>query len=236
MEELTILPKKPKENNREYAYRLLRYNIMTLVLKPGDSVNENEIAEQLGVSRTPIHEAVTLLKSEYLVDIIPQSGSSISFIKLSTVREGLFMRSTLEPAIYRQLAGNIPSEYLRQMLENLKEADQIVLNSGDAELDHYIQLDDAFHKIAYMAAQKPALWIAMQKVCSQFQRIRYQESLLIKEDMTRIHGEHRLLYEYLLMSGSPYFNLDSFYDQHLSYFKSYLPRILENYPEYYIID
>lgn len=236
MEPLTILPRKATENNREYSYRLLRYNIMTLVLKPGDTISENEIAEQLGVSRTPVHEALTLLKTEYLVDIVPQSGSSVSYIRLGTVREGLFMRITLEPAIYRQLSGNIPGEYLQQMRENLMEADRIVLDRDAVELDHYVRLDDEFHKIAYMAAQKPGLWAAMQKLCSQFQRIRYQESILIKEDMTRIHNEHRTLYEYLLLGGSPFFNLDTFYEQHLSYFKSYLPRLLEDYPEFYLLD
>lgn len=236
METLTILPRKPKENNREYSYRLLRYNIMTLILKPGAPINENEIAEQFGISRTPVHEALMMLKSEYLVDIMPQSGSKISLISLRNIREGLFMRCTLEPAIYRQLAGNISADYLAQMEQNLNEADRIILSDSDDSLDRYIKLDDNFHKIAYIAAQKPTLWIATKTVCSHFQRIRYQEALLIKEDLSHIHEEHRQLYEYLLLGGSAFFNLEDFYEKHLTYFKSYFSKLLAEYPEYFIKD
>lgn len=236
MTPLTLLPRKPKENNRTYAYRLLRYNIMTLVLIPGTAINENEIAEQLGSSRTPVHEALSLLKNDYLVDILPQSGSFVSKISMRNVREGVFMRETLEPAIYRQLAGSISETYLAQMAENLDRAKTMILSGADDSLDRYIKLDDEFHKIAYLAAQKPILWTAMKTVCSHFQRIRYQEFLILQIDMRHTHSEHRQLYEYLLYGGSSYFNLDQFYDEHLSYFKTYLPQLLKLNPEYFIMD
>lgn len=234
MDRLTLLSRRPKENNREYVYRLLRYNIMTLVLVPGCSINEAEVAEQLGVSRTPVHEALTMLKNEYLVEILPQSGSFVTKISLRNIREGLFMRATMEPAIYRQLAGNIGEEYLDQMAANLEEASHIMLNDQDDSLDRYLKLDDNFHKIAYLAAQKPILWSAVKTVCSHFQRIRYQESILIKIDMSHIHHEHEQLYEYLMLGGSCYFDLEKHYDMHLSYFKTYFAQLLEMHPEYYI--
>lgn len=236
MRSLTILPRKPKENNREYSYRILRYNIMTLVLEPGAVLNENEIAEQLTISRTPVHEALTKLKSEYLVDIVPQSGSSVSLISLRNIREGLFLRTTIEPVIYRQLAGNIEGKYLADMESNLAEADRMILSSEDDSIDRYIKLDDQFHKIAYIAAQKIILWSAMKQVCSHFQRIRYQESILIKKDLTHISREHQQLYDYLLLGGSNSFDLETFYHDHLSYFKSYFSEILSQYPNYFIKD
>lgn len=236
MNQLTILPRKTTENNREYSYRILRYNIMTLVLEPGATLNENEIAEQINVSRTPVHEALTKLKSEYLVDIVPQSGSSVSLISLRNIREGLFMRTTIEPVIYRQLAGTIEGKYLTQMEENLAEADRMILSIEDDSIDRYIKLDDQFHKIAYVAAQKTILWAAMKQVCSHFQRIRYQESILIKKDLTHISGEHKKLYEYLLLGGDSFFNLETFYHEHLSYFKGYFAQILSEYPDYFIKD
>lgn len=84
-----ILSKRiEKENNREYAYRVLRDNIMTLQLLPGTTINEGELAELFHTSRTPIHEAVLMLKEEYLVDVYPQSGSKISRIQLDILKEG----------------------------------------------------------------------------------------------------------------------------------------------------
>lgn len=236
MENLTLLPRKPKENNREYSYRVLRYNIMTLVLVPGATINENEIAEQLGTSRTPVHEALSLLRSEHLVDIVPQSGSRVSYISLRNVREGLFLRNTIEPPIYRQLAGNLSSIYLQQMSDNLAAAEAITLAESDSSIDQYIKLDDQFHKIAYMAAEKPIIWNSMCMVCSHFERIRFQEAILIKQNLSHIHGEHIQLYNFLLLGGSKFFDLDDFYSDHLSYFKSYFPTLLSNYPEYFIKD
>ena len=90
MNEMTILPRKPTENNKEYSYRVLYYNIMTMKLPPGTSITENEVAEQLNISRTPVHEALTMLKVEYLVDIVPQSGSSVTLINLKRARRSFY--------------------------------------------------------------------------------------------------------------------------------------------------
>ena len=96
-----ILSKRiEKENNREYAYRVLRDNIMTLQLLPGTTINEGELAELFHTSRTPIHEAVLMLKEEYLVDVYPQSGSKISRIQLDILKEGYFLRSLIEREIF----------------------------------------------------------------------------------------------------------------------------------------
>lgn len=236
MSDLNILSRKDQENNRAYAYRLLRYNIMTLKLVPDTALNENEIAEQLGISRTPVHEALTLLKNDYLVDILPQNGSFISKISMRQVREGLFMRNTLEPAIYRQLSGNISEAYLQQMAQSIEASKAMTLSGSDDSLDRYIKLDDEFHKLAYLAAGKPTLWTSMKTVCSHFQRIRYQEFLVMQINMNHICEEHRHLYEYLLYGGSSYFDLDAFYDRHLSYFKTYLPELMRANPEYYVFD
>jgi len=236
MNQLTTLPRKPKENNRAYAYRILHYNIMTMVLPPGTALNENEVAEQLGTSRTPVHEALTLLTKDYLVEIRPQSGSFISRISLRNVREGLFMRSTLEPAIYRQLAGNISKEDLNAISANLEHTRQMIPSGKDDFIDPYIKLDDKFHKLAYLAAGKPILWASVTNVCSHFQRIRYQEYQVVQTNLTHVYDEHRQLYEYLLFGGSAYFDLDSFYEQHLSYFKTYLPKLISTHPDYYIMD
>ena len=66
----------PDENSRAYSYWALRRNIMILRLEPGAILNEAELGEQLGMSRTPIREALILLGNEGLVDILPQRGRS----------------------------------------------------------------------------------------------------------------------------------------------------------------
>ena len=98
------------ENNRAYAYRMLRKNIMTLQLQPGCQLSEAELCEQLAMSRTPVHEALMMLKSEWLVDVLPQRGSIVSKISVPYLNEGFAMRRILEPALLRGLAGYIAGE------------------------------------------------------------------------------------------------------------------------------
>ena len=75
MRNLQLIKREETENNREYVYRLLRYNIMCLRMIPGEIIRENDIAKMLKVSRTPVHEAVLMLKENYLVEVLPQSSS-----------------------------------------------------------------------------------------------------------------------------------------------------------------
>lgn len=238
MNELILLPRKKTENNREYACRVLRYNIMVLNLAPGETLNENEICQYLKVSRTPVHEALTLLKSEQLVNIVPQSGSNVSLINLNNIREGLFFRSTIEPQIYHQLAGNISLKYLDAMNQNLTEAEQILANSPSNELQIHelIQLDDHFHKLAYEAANKLNIWSAMKSVCSHMDRIRYQGHVTQLDDYQKNHDDHKLIYEYLLINGNPSFDFANFYTNHLTQFQHYFPTLYKEHPEHYAMD
>ncbi|MEG0339412.1 MAG: GntR family transcriptional regulator, partial [Oscillospiraceae bacterium] len=80
---LTYFVPNQNENSRAFAYRLLRNNIMTLKLVPGTVIKEGELSRQLNMSRTPIHEAITALKDEWLVEVVPQSGTKVTLIDKS---------------------------------------------------------------------------------------------------------------------------------------------------------
>jgi len=71
----TASAKMPGENNKEYSYRVIKEAIMTLKLKPGQSISEIELAEALQISRTPIREVMAKLLEEYFVEVKPQIGT-----------------------------------------------------------------------------------------------------------------------------------------------------------------
>ena len=110
-----IVPRLPQEKHSRYAYRNIRQNNMECRLKPGALINEAALAAAMGISRTPVHEAILRLHTEKLVDVIPRKESRVSFINLSLVNEGIFLRCAYEPELVRSLAGNIGGEYLRRM-------------------------------------------------------------------------------------------------------------------------
>lgn len=235
MEQLVIIDRKKGENNREYSYRLLRYNIMNMYLVPGTTLNEGDICKELNVSRTPVHEAMTLLRTEQLVDIVPQCGSSVSLISLKNVREGSFMRNLIEPTIYKQIAKSISPAYLNKMQECINKHKEL-LAQGPLTKDTtplLIALDDEFHHLAYEAAQKPNLWKATRSVCSHYDRIRFNGIIAGVDDPVHVLEEHTKILEYLLLGGNVYFDFDEEYKKHLNHFTAYFSTLFSNHPEFF---
>lgn len=166
------------ENNRAYAYRMLRKNIMTLQLQPGCQLSEAELCEQLAMSRTPVHEALMMLKSEWLVDVLPQRGSIVSKISVPYLNEGFAMRRILEPALLRGLAGKLTREQLNEFQELLNRQNEDLYLDQDAADDFFISLDNDFHRLLYRDSGYDRIWEAMHNVTSHMDRVRYLDSAL----------------------------------------------------------
>ena len=166
---IRLLEKREKENNREYAYRTLRENIMTLELPPGETLNENELAEKMKVSRTPVHEAILMLKEEALAEVYPQSGSRVSRLEVERLNEGYFLRLQVEPEIMRQIAGNLSSEEIMAFKQNLKYQSEAL--KREDYLDEFYRLDEEFHHMIYRFSRKETIWRAVKNVCSHYDRV-----------------------------------------------------------------
>ncbi|WP_413988283.1 GntR family transcriptional regulator [Labrys okinawensis] len=88
----------------ERVQSVLREAIIGFELAPGADIDKLAICERLGVSRFPVSEALARLQSEGLVEILPQRGTRVSRIRLSDVRQSMFIRSALEAQAVRVLA------------------------------------------------------------------------------------------------------------------------------------
>ena len=108
-----------KENNRDFAFRVIRENIINLEIKPGSMISEQDIADELKLSRTPVHEALQELARTKIVDIQPQRGSLVSLIDMKLVEEAVFMRSTIESAITEEACQIATEKDIQQLEENV---------------------------------------------------------------------------------------------------------------------
>src|SRR5690554_1585330 len=90
-----------KESARDYALRLIKESIISLSLIPGSMVSESELSIKLGLSRTPVREALIELSKSQVVEIFPQKGIYISLIDPVLVEEDRFLRLVLEQAMVR---------------------------------------------------------------------------------------------------------------------------------------
>ena len=117
--ELKIVEKHEYENSKNYIYRILKANIMSLFLKPGEKISEAELQEIFKTSRSPIREALVKLEKENLIEIFPQKGTKVSLIDLNLVDDTLFMRKILESEVMKLvLESNLNKEILLKKLKN----------------------------------------------------------------------------------------------------------------------
>ena len=141
------------ETARDYARRMLKANIISMELVPGAMVSENELAAQMGLSRTPVREALMDLAQYHVVDVLPQRGSRISLIDYALVEESRFVRQVLETAILDQVCERATPADISQLRQNvrLQALTQEPEMSGSLSM---MELDDAFHQILFLIAQK----------------------------------------------------------------------------------
>lgn len=160
----------PRETGRDYALRTLKDNIIRLELKPGSMVSENELASEMGLSRTPVREALIELSKVKIVEIYPQQGSVVSLIDYNMVEESQFMRRVLECAVVELDCTMAGPDDLNKLWENIKLQTFYVENHDTGEM--LLKLDDQFHKTLFDIAQKPQVFTLMRNIAIHFDRVR----------------------------------------------------------------
>lgn len=122
----------------------LREAIVTLEIAPGTPLDKAALASRFGVSRFPIAEAFNRLKAEGLVDIRPQSGSTVSLIRLADVRENMFLRRALEGEAMALIATRGDPGTLTEVERNLR-CQRSAVEADDRAGFHRLDLE--FHDI-----------------------------------------------------------------------------------------
>lgn len=178
---------RPGESTRERVYASLREAITTAQLEPGRRLSENELAGELGVSRTPIREALALLREERLVAIVPQLGTFVTLISPRAVHDAGFVREALECAAVRLAAERITVDTLEDLQANLASQERVV-ERGDP--DRFDRLDNDLHRMLSAASGRPIAWSLAQRANGQLDRVR-RLSLPEPGFLADMLGEHR---------------------------------------------
>lgn len=147
----------------------LRLDIIRLVRRPGDPISEKELAQQFGVSRTPVREALLRLAEERLVEIFPQSGTFVARIPLAGLPEAILVRRSLEVTMAELAAQRRKPEGLSAMAKAIERQKQAAQSQ---DMDSFHQADDDFHAAIALAANHPGVWALVQSVKTQVDRFR----------------------------------------------------------------
>lgn len=155
------------ENLREKAYRIIKQRIISCQLSPGSALNERELVEEIGVSRTPIREALNRLEKETLVTIIPGRGSFVSSITVKEINDIYQLREIIEPYVTDLVAPSFPEERLAAYRDAFLALDQ-------DDYDGLARLDSEFHSLIMDAAENDRINQVMANMYAQNQRIRFR--------------------------------------------------------------
>jgi DNA-binding GntR family transcriptional regulator len=156
---------------RDQIYTVVRRAIVTGNLRPGAVVNEVEIAEKLGVSRTPVREAVKKASDEGLVDVLAQSGTFVAEINRSQVEEAYIVRIALECESMGRAAPLMTDLHI-QDLEAIIGRHESALRRG--RFDEAIACDDDFHRYVAQISGLTMLWKVVDTCKAQMDRCRLQ--------------------------------------------------------------
>lgn len=174
---------------RDVVFKTLRQAILRGELKPGERLMEIQLANKLGVSRTPVREAIRKLELEGLVLMVPRKGAEVAQITEKSLIEVLEVRKALEELAVKLACERISAEEL----EMLKEAEQKLENVlEDEDITVVAEADIEFHDVIYNATGNQKLIQLLNQFREQMYRFRV-EHLKRKEFHPQILAEHNEL-------------------------------------------
>ncbi|WP_338889500.1 GntR family transcriptional regulator [Rhodococcus sovatensis] len=156
-----------KVTAREAAYKELRHRIVSLKLAPGSPLSENELAEHLSVSRTPVRESLILLAEEGLVQVFPQLGTFVSRVDTDKVADAQFVREAIEIASLKDAVASRSQDDVAALRSNLKDQSQPGLSMED-----FFELDEKFHQTLLAAGGHSAAWRSVESAKAHLDRAR----------------------------------------------------------------
>lgn len=151
------------------VYTALRNKILAMSFKPGTVLRKGVLCEQLGVSRSPVTEALNRLSSDGLVDIIPQSATRVSQFSMFELREESFLREAVEVAAVAKVALDHTDDQLTVLSRNLKMQRLLV---EDEDFQGFFEADLEFHELILAFTGFPKVAVTAGQMSLQLRRAR----------------------------------------------------------------
>lgn len=168
MQKNKILKKALKEN----AYQLIKNRIIYCKMMPGDDISEEYIAQELGISRTPVREALLQLEKENFVDIYPRKGTFVSQISLQDIYEIFEIRQIIEcyaaKVVCKQISPKKLNYYRKKFIKEFGN-----FNDDLDDYSKWMEIDREFHTYIVNATQNSNLIQIFVNIFDRHQRARY---------------------------------------------------------------
>jgi len=184
-----IYRRDPSISAVQQVYEDVRHQIINLKLEPGTTISKNDVAQQFGISPTPVREAMLRLGEEGLVNIFPQSRTSVSLIDIQQAQEIHFLRLSVEVEVVRVLARSIEKSGLDE-LKAWIERQNTELKAGDQSA--FKLADNHFHEEMFRQAGVQGLMRLLDTRRGHYDRIRGL-FLMVQARRQTVIKEHRAI-------------------------------------------
>lgn len=181
------------------VFHTIREDILSGKYRYNEELKEKTIGDELGVSRTPVREALRQLELEGLVTIIPNKGAYVVGISKEDIKDIYEIRSRLEGLCAKWACSNITKEQLDELDENIYLSEFHAGKDGHAE--QILELDNKFHEILYEASKSPVLEHTLSDFHHYVQRVR-KITLADSKRAVASNEEHRQIVEALKAKDS----------------------------------
>ncbi|MCF2682660.1 GntR family transcriptional regulator [Faecalicatena contorta] len=179
---------------RDVVFNTLRQAILRGELKPGERLMEIQLANKLGVSRTPIREAIRKLELEGLVLMIPRKGAEVADISEKSLRDVLEVREALEELAVQLACDKITKEEIEDLKKAAEDFKKILKSRDITEI---AEADVRFHDIIFMATDNQKLVQLLNNLREQMYRFRV-EYLKKEEVHPQLIAEHEKIIEHIM--------------------------------------
>jgi DNA-binding GntR family transcriptional regulator len=212
---------------RDQVYMALREAIVSAELEPGRRLSENELADLLGVSRTPVREALARLRDERLVAIVPQLGTYVTLISEEGVEDAAFVREALECSAIRLATGRADDAALADLQANLAAQERA---RADEDSEAFDRLDDAMHRALCDLSGREIAWTLSRRANGHLDRVR-RLSLPDPAYLGEMVDEHREVIAAVADRDAD--RAEQLLRHHLRMVLSSLPHLQAEHPEYF---
>ena len=219
-------------NARETAYRILRSRIINLDLKPGEALNVSELAEEMGMSRTPVREAIIMLDIAKLVVVRPQSGTFVAPIVLEIAEMEQFARFALEKEMIYRACQNMTAVDESRYAENLHLYAFFLESQAPDREEKLMEVDNDFHRIAFQINGKENHFARMQETLQHIERLRVLSLLTIKDD--QVNSDHQHIADALLKRDAA--TAEYWLEKHMNRYQEHLPQNKKKFPQYFAVE
>jgi DNA-binding GntR family transcriptional regulator len=176
---------------RDVVFNTLRQEILTGKLKPGERLMEIHLANKLGVSRTPIREAIRKLELEGLVIMIPRRGAEVAQITLKSLEDVMEVRRALDVLAIELACDRMTDEDIEKLHEACTNFDVAVTSKDTRQI---AEADVNFHDIIVLSTNNSRLIQLVNNLSEQMYRYRFE---YLKDDTTHetLKQEHLEMYQ-----------------------------------------